>query len=391
MTKLGMDAGTIRSLADQMDRLAAHLESIIGSVEGSVHQAGSLWFGSDSAAFRDDWARGHRPALTVLAHDIRSLAGTARTNAAEQDSASGATGGSQPSPGPRHRPLTYTQDGTPTPQQLALAERLARNSIRMAGHEFPGATDQLKAWLARVEAGGASSADVEAMRRFAVLIEIAHLQRDTVSDAAHLALDSFKDADKSIVDSVVSVIGAIPGANEAKVGGSVLHQGVHYAGDIALHSAEDLARDRGMDLLLKGLTDGKADGIVNSYDHSADAYLQSIGERATGVTGLHDVNMSNAFSSTEILQGRLAEQDYSSIANEATNMITGDGSIPQTIGTNVIGAVPIVGNIYDGLSSAASAFHGSHAAEVGIGALKVATVDSMSGLVSAANALEIGQ
>ena len=94
MTKLGMDAGTIRSLADQMDRLAAHLESIIGSVEGSVHQAGSMWFGSDSAAFRDDWARGHRPALTVLAHDIRSLAGTARTNAAEQDSASGATGGS---------------------------------------------------------------------------------------------------------------------------------------------------------------------------------------------------------------------------------------------------------------------------------------------------------
>lgn len=95
MTQLGMDAGVVRNLADQMDRLAGHLESLVGSVDGSVHQASSMWFGSDAGAFHEDWTRGHRPALTALAHDIRSLAGTARSNAVEQDSASGVTDGAR--------------------------------------------------------------------------------------------------------------------------------------------------------------------------------------------------------------------------------------------------------------------------------------------------------
>src|SRR5690242_7404231 len=87
-----MDAGAIRDLAARMDQVAGTIDGLIGSVEGTVNQAGSHWFGADAGAFHDEWFRTHRPSLTVLLEDIRYLARTARTNAAEQDVASGAGG-----------------------------------------------------------------------------------------------------------------------------------------------------------------------------------------------------------------------------------------------------------------------------------------------------------
>jgi hypothetical protein len=72
-----------------MHRVSGSIDGLIGSVEGTVNQAGAHWFGPDAGAFHDDWLRTHRPSLTVLLEDIRDLARTARTNAAEQDVASG--------------------------------------------------------------------------------------------------------------------------------------------------------------------------------------------------------------------------------------------------------------------------------------------------------------
>jgi WXG100 family type VII secretion target len=86
--RIGMDPGVVRNLAGQLDHVAQSLDALIGSVESIVNSVAGQWYGADASAFHDDWNGQHRPSLSALVQDVRTMAGAARTNATEQDQAS---------------------------------------------------------------------------------------------------------------------------------------------------------------------------------------------------------------------------------------------------------------------------------------------------------------
>jgi uncharacterized protein YukE len=372
-----MDVNAIQALAGQLDAEAQRLVGIIGSVESLVRRAGAEWHGPSSIQFAADWHNRYRPAMQRAHDSIAGLASSARNNAAEQVRASTAAAASNAIHAPRVR-IAYATDRPASAQQYESAEKYAHNMISRYSTEFPGATAELKQWADRLQSGTASSADVEAMRRYAILIEIAHMQRDTVHSAALLAVDNVKDAASSDVDSAKSFASIFAPAS-----------GHSARFDFAQGTATDVASGALEDKIAHALLHGRPDAMVQAYDSSTDSLLQQIGTQAQTSGPLVHVEYSNAFEQVDILQGRLDEQNYYGIANDATHMVTGDGSVVDTAGTNFISAIPGWGKAYDGLSGAMSAVHGNNAAAIALHATDIANFQSVVGVENAARSLQL--
>lgn len=91
MTKLGMNADAVSSLASQLDGEAAKLQTVIGTVEQLVSRVGNEWRGPDAMQFADWWHSKHRVILQRAHDSIAGLAQSARNNVVEQARVSGAS------------------------------------------------------------------------------------------------------------------------------------------------------------------------------------------------------------------------------------------------------------------------------------------------------------
>jgi hypothetical protein len=262
------------------------------------------------------------------------------------------------------------------PKDLAAVDKLAAAAEKSSGRYFPGAVAKMQAWDQQLHSGHPSAADVEAFRRFVILIDLAHLQRGVVSDAAGLAVSSFQDASQSEAAAIASAFGAIPGANEFSF--------AHAAEGVGIGSAISMIQDH----VVGALTSGNPAPIVSAYDSTADQYLASLSSPT--VNGLHAVNTQQVFSnSADSMNQQMAAVRYQDIASDSTHMITGDGSVVQTVATSVLGEIPAVGNVYNGLSAVANQAHASAAMQTSINSLNIASVSSMSSLQSAAAAMQL--
>jgi uncharacterized protein YukE len=93
VTKIGMDADAVRGLASKLDAQAAHIGSIIRTIDGTMSRLQQAWRGPDVQRHVGWWQQQHRPLLLEAQEAVAGLAQSARNNATEQDEASGATGG----------------------------------------------------------------------------------------------------------------------------------------------------------------------------------------------------------------------------------------------------------------------------------------------------------
>jgi len=84
----GMDTEAVRTLAQQLDREANAINSIINSINGIVAQLEGTWKGADATQFQGWWESQHRPALQLCEQAVCGLGVSARNNAFHQDQAS---------------------------------------------------------------------------------------------------------------------------------------------------------------------------------------------------------------------------------------------------------------------------------------------------------------
>lgn len=83
----GMDIEAVRQLAVQMDNDAAQIEQLMGTLTSSLE--GAEWIGPDREKFVGDWNSNHKMQLTAVANSLRDAANAARSNADQQQQASG--------------------------------------------------------------------------------------------------------------------------------------------------------------------------------------------------------------------------------------------------------------------------------------------------------------
>lgn len=89
MTFWGMDLEQVRGHADGLAAQAQRLETLIGQVDGAVDQAGWVWPGPDSDAFRDAWHSSYRTSLDTTARQLGDAVGVLYREIEEQAAASG--------------------------------------------------------------------------------------------------------------------------------------------------------------------------------------------------------------------------------------------------------------------------------------------------------------
>jgi WXG100 family type VII secretion target len=87
-TRIGMDPGAVRGLADQLDHLGDDLTNLIGRVNGAVNRLGHTWHGEDFQQFAHTWHSRNAATITHVISELRQMATTAKQNAAEQEQAS---------------------------------------------------------------------------------------------------------------------------------------------------------------------------------------------------------------------------------------------------------------------------------------------------------------
>src|SRR6185312_7371270 len=90
MTKLGMNADAISSLATQLDGEAAKLQAVMVAVDQLVTRVGSEWHGTDAMQFADWWRSKHKVVLQRVHDSVAGLAQSAKNNVSEQRHISGA-------------------------------------------------------------------------------------------------------------------------------------------------------------------------------------------------------------------------------------------------------------------------------------------------------------
>jgi uncharacterized protein YukE len=394
MAEIGMDPAEVRKVAVSLDGQAGVLASVVGQLDGLVDHLHQVWFGQDAQAFADWWRHQHRLSL-MKAHDaIAGLAQSARNNATAQDDTSAGQGSTTAMPAtsaPAPARIAFSASQPATPAAIAAIDTMATNTLAHAGKHFPGASAQIKEWQQRIDAGDATSADVESFHRYLLLVNLASMQRSTVSDAAGLAVSSLNDASTAGLAAALGVAtlghgegaGAV-GKDSAKVlGEKALAHGVTGGLNDSLTGAEQNA-------LLSAVTGHDPNKILSAYDSSADTYLQSVAAQVGSAPDLHHVDTQTVIASSgAVLDGRLEQQGYSSDAADSTNLITGDGSTVQNIEANILSSAPVVGPIFGAAQTGANAAHSDLAFNVGVASLKVASVDSVNNLRSTAQELEL--
>jgi uncharacterized protein YukE len=95
MTKLGMNADAVESLANKLDAHASGIGSAIAQIEALVNRATSEWRGNDAQAFSNWWHSKHKPALQRAHDSIAGLAQSAKNNVADQKGVSTTSGGAR--------------------------------------------------------------------------------------------------------------------------------------------------------------------------------------------------------------------------------------------------------------------------------------------------------
>ncbi len=83
----GMDIEAVRRLAGQMDQCAQNIQEITGRLTSALE--GTPWVGPDREQFAGEWQGTHRQQLTAVCNGLTTAANKARTNASEQETASG--------------------------------------------------------------------------------------------------------------------------------------------------------------------------------------------------------------------------------------------------------------------------------------------------------------
>lgn len=95
-TFVGADVAALRQLSVQLLSSADELESLVNRLGGRVNAA--QWRGPDSERFRGDWSQRHVGTIRNAASALRSASEAARTNAAQQETASSADTSGSASP-----------------------------------------------------------------------------------------------------------------------------------------------------------------------------------------------------------------------------------------------------------------------------------------------------
>ena len=377
MSFKGLDEERMLAFAADLDLQGRTLLDAHSRLTSSLHA--TEWWGAIAERFVGEWSTVHTAHVNTSASVLADLAAKLRAEAAQQHGASSTGGGSSTAASvPVRAPKPFISTDLATPQQEKLARKLTDGVIKghAAGY-FPGAV----AALVALEAGLShppTAVQVESMRRLQGLIRIAMLQRETVKEAADLAVDSFKDGTQSEVSAMKDAFGVA-----MKPEGGFDH---NVEKDVVTSDALHL----GMGGVLDKALGGSSSAVVAAYDHNADLMLQHAASQAANVTELGRSQDSVAFESADVLSGRLQEVRLHGIAADATHMITGDGSPTQTVATSVLTNIPEVGRAYSGLAAAADATHGVMEFQVGLGAMKVAQVDSLQGLATAAQVYGLG-
>lgn len=89
---VGMDSGEVRRVAAALRSQSGHVGTIVGTVDGLVHQSLGHWHGSDAVDFAHVWTSSFRPRLLALRAWLDDMASSALVNADQQDRTS-AVGG----------------------------------------------------------------------------------------------------------------------------------------------------------------------------------------------------------------------------------------------------------------------------------------------------------
>ena len=86
MALLGMDIGSVRSLATQLSAKADEIEHLASALTSQLD--GVAWVGADAENFRSEWQSHHRSQLTAVANALRDASQRATANANQQEQAS---------------------------------------------------------------------------------------------------------------------------------------------------------------------------------------------------------------------------------------------------------------------------------------------------------------
>lgn len=84
----GMDIGSVRQLAVQMDNNAGTIEQLMNQLTSAL--ANTPWVGPDRQRFESDWQGQHCGQLRAVAESLRTAAAHARSNADQQEQVSNA-------------------------------------------------------------------------------------------------------------------------------------------------------------------------------------------------------------------------------------------------------------------------------------------------------------
>ncbi|MDI9628465.1 MAG: hypothetical protein QM286_07960 [Acidobacteriota bacterium] len=87
MAFIGMDIEAVRQLATQMDNKASDIDNIMSTLNNLLNN--TEWVGTDATNFRNDWSSTHMTNLRNVSNALKNAATAARTNASEQEQASG--------------------------------------------------------------------------------------------------------------------------------------------------------------------------------------------------------------------------------------------------------------------------------------------------------------
>jgi hypothetical protein len=148
---VGADVEALRLLGAQLGSQAEELEGLTKRLTARVESA--QWRGPDGDRFRSDWSGRYSAMIRSAAFAIRGASEAAKSNAAQQDSASGANDGidslihSAPTPAPG---FTFGDDPgmTPglhfSPDQPVLGDPgMTPNGIELTPDQIQAITDSL--------------------------------------------------------------------------------------------------------------------------------------------------------------------------------------------------------------------------------------------------------
>ena len=90
MVMMGMDPDVVENIGVNLNNQASSIQQVITAINGLISQAEANWKGADSDGFRDLWQGQYQSQLTTMQNAINELGNTAKTQAMEQRSASGA-------------------------------------------------------------------------------------------------------------------------------------------------------------------------------------------------------------------------------------------------------------------------------------------------------------